>query len=118
MTPERLAELRRLAEAAHVGPWCWDYISDKGNGYIVGYAETENGVALSGCVSDDHEDDGTYIERFGECSIVLQHEAATVDYKTAQYIAATDPTTVLQLLDHIDELEKQIIAMDAAKGRE
>lgn len=82
LTPERLAELRRIAEAATQGPW------DRSEGdtdiYIVG-----------GC-----DRDVAHIDLLGLANARAQ------DRDNARHIAAFDPPTVLALLDEIERLRE------------
>ena len=64
LTPERLQELRRIAEAATPGPWAFPHQKDPYGCYLLPLSENN-----------------------------------------ASYIATFDPTTVLALLDRIEELE-------------
>lgn len=87
-TPERLAELRRIAEAATPGPWIspWDQTHDDPEEYGFYSADGEKVAGI------------TWIDG-------PQFECSEAD---AHHIAAFDPTTVLALLDRIEELERQV----------
>lgn len=82
LAPERLAELRRIAEAATPGPWTLDAL---GMG-VVGSVETPDGIVVAQVQRMSGDTDGT--QREGN----------------ARYIATFDPQTVLSLLDEIERL--------------
>ena len=88
LTPERLAELRRIAEAATPGPWQWAGSRDKGDPHAYVYA-------------GDYASEG---EPDLWCEIVSECPEAD-----AQHIAAFDPTTALALLDRIEALEHKVV---------
>src|SRR5690606_14524732 len=92
LTPERLAELRRIASAATPGPWQWAGSRDKGDPHAYVYA-------------GDYASEG---EPDLWCEIVSECPEAD-----AQHIATFDPTTALALLDRIEALEQE---RDAARG--
>src|SRR5690606_29917376 len=86
LTPERLAELRRIAEAATPGPWRLR--------------------------TDPRYDD---VDRFVIASDERAHIVETTqggswtdeDLANARYIVTFDPPTVLDLLDEIERLRRQ-----------
>jgi len=80
LTPDRLQELRRIAEAATPGPWAW--------------REGRGGKILD-------------LIGYGEEIVTPSHFNASLKVKggVKEYIQAFDPTTVLALLDRIDALE-------------
>src|SRR5690606_7561619 len=77
LTPERLVELRRIAEAATPGSWQWAGSRDKGDPHAYVYA-------------GDYASEG---EPDLWCEIVSECPEAD-----AQHIATFDPTTCLALL--------------------
>src|SRR5690606_29549378 len=94
LTPERLAELRRIAEAATPGPWQWAGSRDKGDPHAYVYA-------------GDYASEG---EPDLWCEIVSEYPEAD-----AQHIATFDPTTALALLDRIEALESFVLAEKAVR---
>ena len=82
MTPERLQELRRIAEAATPGPWEWDK-------YLNLFSATGK-VVLTEPFSPDNPD------------VV---EARTEDL---DYIETFNPETALALLDEIKRLQQKV----------
>jgi hypothetical protein len=91
--------LRRLAEKATPGPYGvvgLDDLPDINDLMIISDAILENG-------------EPAWITNIGGSFAQLtESECVTQDEHNALYIAATDPTTVLGLLDHIEELESKI----------
>jgi len=84
MTPERLAELRRIAEAATPGPWWvdgWEVRTKDGDRFIASIAPAFQGASPdASCWEVD---------------------------ANIQYIAAFASTTALALLDEIERLRKE-----------
>lgn len=78
MTPDRLQELRRIAEAATPGPWAWRMSKD---GQILDLITLETG--------------------YNEEIITPSHINAWLQVKGGlkDFIPAFDPTTALELLD-------------------
>ena len=91
MNPERIAELRRIAEAATPGPWAWRMNKD---GRILDLITLETG--------------------YNEEIITPSHVSAwlQVNRSLRDFIPAFDPTTVLALLDEIERLrrEREVLA--------
>src|SRR5690606_8898204 len=83
LTPERLAELRRIAEAAPPGPWVW--------------REGRDGKILD-------------LIGYGEEIVTPSHFNASLKVKggVKEYIQAFDPTTALALLDEIERLQQKV----------
>lgn len=83
LTPERLAELRRIAEAATPGPW---RISDDGpaDRFVIASADR------------------------GHIAETTQGDSFTEDLANAHHIATFDPPTVLAMLDRIEALEYMV----------
>ena len=86
--------LRKLAEAATPGPWHWDYPQDREKW------SNELGRLMAG----DQE-----ILNFGHAEQYYPTEGEEPTPQDSAYIAAIDPTTLLALLDRIDDLEMQDI---------
>jgi len=86
LTPERLQELRRIAEAATPGPWAWRMSKD---GRILDLIALETG--------------------YNEEIITPSHINAWLQVKGGlkDFIPAFEPATVLALLDRIEALERQ-----------
>src|SRR5690606_13480631 len=82
LTPKRLQELRRIAEAATPGPWAW--------------REGRGGKILD-------------LIGYGEEIVTpsLFNASLKVKVGVKEYIQAFDPTTVLALLDRIEVLERR-----------
>jgi len=89
LTPERLQELRRIAEAATPGPWWvdgWEARTKDGDRFIASIAPAFQGASPDvSCWEVD---------------------------ANIQHIAAFDPTTALALLDEIERLrrEREVLA--------
>src|SRR5690606_2255559 len=88
MTPDRLAELRRIAEAAKPGPWEWRMSKD---GRILDLITLETG--------------------YNEEIITRSHISAwlQVNGGLKDFIPAFDPATALALLDRIEALEHKVV---------
>ncbi len=107
LTPERLAELRRIAEAATPGPWELD-IREYGFRIRMGSA-----VPYTGVYKPQHLiewDPGVYYapdypETDAENRQYLEAEA------NARHIAEFHPPTVLALLDRIEALEYMLLRL-------
>jgi len=86
LTPDRLAELRRIAEAATPGPWAWRMSKD---GRILDLIALETG--------------------YNEEIITPSHINAWLQVKGGlkDFIPTFEPATVLALLDRIEALERQ-----------
>jgi hypothetical protein len=97
LTPAFLAELRRLAEAATPGPWT---VEDRRN------APLKNVQIVAGFhrVAEVHD----VHQRDYQGSFAGDHAAAdavdAVGLANAAFIAATDPATVLALVDEVERL--------------
>src|SRR5690606_8941936 len=90
LTPDRLQELRRIAEAATSGPWAWRMSKD---GRILDLITLETG--------------------YNEELITPSHINAWLQVKGVKdFIPAFDPATALALLDEIERLrrERQVLA--------
>ena len=88
LTPERLAELRRIAEAATPGPWAWRMSKD---GRILDLITLETG--------------------YNEEIITPSHINAWLQVKGGlkDFIPAFDPATALALLDRIEALQSMLL---------
>ena len=75
LTPEKLAELRRLAEAATPGPWRTEYLMGAGNDLLT--------AIIAGRATPDD----------------LRVIGSTLAERDGQFIAAANPSVVLALLD-------------------
>src|SRR5690606_41471240 len=85
LTPDRLAELRRIAEAATPGPWAWRMSKD---GRILDLITLETG--------------------YNEEIITPSHINAWLQVKGVKdFIPTFDPPTVLALLDEIERLRRE-----------
>src|SRR5690606_32919228 len=95
--PDRLAELRRIAEAATPGPWEWRMSKD---GRILDLITLETG--------------------YNEEIITPSHVSAwlQVNRGLKDYIPTFDPQTVLALLDEIERLRRERDAALDVLGRE
>lgn len=90
ITPEKLKELRELAENAMPGPWCECQAQD-GCG-LVWSKPLDMPVATT---NTDSDVDGI-------------HSSKERKLRDSKFIAAIDPQTVLELLDEIERLQKEI----------
>lgn len=97
MTPEQLSELRKAAEEATPGPWigCGPSFGDYKPAYL-------NEVIV------DREGDEDDCYEVCRSPAGLDKEASC----DMMYIATASPTTILQLLDYVESLER-----DAARYR-
>lgn len=86
LTAERLAELRRIAEAAPPGPWAWRMNKD---GRILDLITLETG--------------------YNEEIITSSHISAWLQVKGGlkDFIPAFAPATVLAMLDEIERLRRE-----------
>ena len=101
LTPETLAELRRMADAATPGPW-----------------EAATGAVL---LADD-SDHATHVwyrrwrdDRFLSIGKVLDNELDQTTPEDAEYIAAANPAVVLALLDAAAERDALAAKLDAVR---
>lgn len=100
MTTLDLAVLRTIAEAATPGPWYTPYGAEGQVWYGASEAEVRRV-----CVGLDH---GTVTEAEGEEVFEQTHSLAYGDIehqRDADFIATFDPTTVLALLDRLEQHE-------------
>lgn len=128
VTPELLAELREVAEAATPGPWVWhgqrklEYMlatARWGKRFIMGFTR----MGMSGAQPMFQEytdrtppDDPFYWRGNGmrtatEIAVLqvpYREDIVALDNPDARYIARIDPTTVLALLDRITEIEETL----------
>ena len=92
MTPERLKELRAIAEAATQGEWKWsknkifDCLEGDNGQDLLFYTNNEDGIFAT------RKEDGTYITTF-------------------------DPPTVITMLDKLEELQSSSITLPAYEHR-
>jgi hypothetical protein len=100
LTDEKLADLRAKATAATPGPWSW--------------AGDEPWLCAP---------DLAHVVEDGSGTIVVEATWEYVEGDDAEYLAAADPTTVLELLDEIVRLrqendELRIEILDLGEGED
>ena len=101
LTPETLAELRRLAEAATPGPWYLDgpwWYGDDDSAYCISTAEDAGRIAVT----------------IAPPGYMLGGEREVRD-ANARFIAAANPAAVLALLDDADALRAELAHMREAR---
>lgn len=113
LTPKLLDDLDAKARAATPGPWCWTYISGKNNGYIVGTAADGDDRPLSGQLPEDEMLGDELLECWHPTHLLGEHEAATVNYGDAVYIAAVSPEVILALVSAARERDRLRADRDA-----
>ncbi len=92
------------AEAATEGPWSWSHIGEKVNGYVVGFAMSEDEQVLEGCL-ETYDDMVDEIVRLSPRSHEIgDHEASTCNYGDPSFIAAarTDIPALLAWVEHLE----------------
>ena len=93
LTPEPIAELRRLAEAATPGPWRTEYLMGAGNDLLT--------AIIAGRATPDD----------------LRVIGSTLAERDGKFVAAASPAVVLALLDELDELRAEVgVRRDARKA--
>ena len=84
LTPETIAELRRLAEAATPGPWRTEYLMGAGNDLLT--------AIIAGRATPDD----------------LRVIGSTLAERDGKFVAAASPAVVLALLDERDALAAKV----------
>jgi hypothetical protein len=113
MTPERIAELRALADAATPGPWAWINLGDKGgNAWFVGTVydtREEEMVWLSGEIVPEPYNEATgKFERVADYDQRIALNDDTVSrVQDAAFIAAAR-TALPEALDAIERVRAKI----------
>ena len=103
MTPERLAEIERLANEATPGPWEWDLDVFNEDGEIESCVGAGIPIAMlfRAATGLKTTTDGNTRETW--------HKAEKAqEAKDAAYIAAANPAALLDLIAHIRDLEAQV----------
>lgn len=105
LTETRLAELRRLHEAATPAPWAWEQYGEKENCYHVGVAYDKNDKPVAGHVQTERydEDADVFIEDILWRGYIGDLEGATVNYEDAELICAAR-NALPALLDEVARL--------------
>jgi hypothetical protein len=112
MDAKRKDEIRAMLDVATPGPWSWDFIGEKTNGYVIGIACDEEGNQLSGHLEDHRsEDDPMMLDDLVYHQSIGEYEASTCNYKDPELIAAA-PTIIAELLADNDRLEKEASEQD------
>lgn len=93
MTPERLAELRRLADAATPGPWAWEATSQQDNSWCVGTTDPPHEGEV---VTDDDTVVVDWVAESGNAERLAD----------AAFLAASR-TAVPDLLDEVERLRAE-----------
>lgn len=109
--PDPLDAIRERLAKATPGPWCWGYIGEKTNGYIIGTACDEDGKPFEGNVPEFYANGGEVI--LHSPSMIGEHEASTVRYGDASLIAHA-PTDLAYLLARLAAAEKVVEAAERA----
>ena len=84
LTPETIAELRRVAEAATPGPWRTEYLMGAGNDLLT--------AIIAGRATPDD----------------LRVIGSTLAERDGKFVAAVNPAAVLALLDERDALAAKV----------
>jgi len=92
-SPVALERLKELAEKATEGPWAYEFTGEKSNDWCVGQV----------CGPDGELKSGEFVE--GDCVVELVAMAEDARLADARFIAATDPQTVLALIEMVEERE-------------
>jgi hypothetical protein len=95
MTVDR-DRLRALAEAAT--PGSWEAVSHPGEGRILAYAS----------VVTERTSDQVAIVEDARADVGYEEPHAVTPYDDAAFIAAADPTTIIQLLNELDDLHREL----------
>ena len=101
LTPERLAELRRIAEAATPGPW---EVTEFAGGEE--RSPGELGVFAPNHPHSYQKSDGTWY-----AVVICRGMDGPTREENSEYIATFDPTTVLAMLDEIERLRQAVDAL-------
>jgi hypothetical protein len=111
MTPEQLAALREVAEAAQADtPGSWAYA----NGYVRhGNATDRTGRSKSYTVCGISSPGANELRK-ADGQYGTQEEAQAVQRARGYHIAAFDPTTCLALLEEVERLTREVA--DLRKG--
>ena len=91
LTPEKLAELRRMLDAATPGPWRTEYLMGAGNDLLT--------AIIAGRATPDD----------------LRVIGSTLAERDGQFIAAANPSVVLALLDAAAERDALAAKLDAVR---
>src|SRR5690606_21091532 len=97
-TPERLAELRRIAEAATPGPW---EVTEFAGGEE--RSPGELGVFAPNHPHSYQKSDGTWY-----AVVICRGMDGPTREENSEYIATFDPPTVLAMLDEIERLRRVV----------
>jgi hypothetical protein len=127
-------KLKALALAASKGPWRWELNEDSKSAQLVGgrpmfdkYVMDFARWGMGGAAPrfNDAIASGEYnimerVEKYGAVVPGREHHAnwfKDIDHPDAQWIAAANPATVLELISERDELRAEIEQMRADAGR-
>lgn len=124
LTTEQRAELRRLASEATAGPWMWTESNTTTKAEALEWLREHlshgDDVPLSGVGVPEHPktdlgDDPQRPEHMVEACVTGNGPNSS---SNAQFIAASDPPTVLALLDEVDDARDEIVDLkDSNRAR-
>jgi hypothetical protein len=109
----RIDEIKARLKAATPGPWSWDFISDKNNGYIVGISFDKNNNQLLGNCDQYRDDDPMMIDDLIYARFIGEHEASTCNYGDPDFIAHAG-ADIAFLLSEVERLEAENINLQKA----
>lgn len=100
VSDKQLKEWEALARGATGGPWAWEQVGEKSNGFVVGGACDEDGTPIEGLIEDPED---FVVDEVIRRDFVGEKEGATVNYGDAAFIAASR-TAVVELIAEVRRL--------------
>jgi hypothetical protein len=107
-TEKRIAEIRDRAEKATAGPWCWEQVGEKENGFIIGMAIDSDGNPASGLIETSRYDDDAdvFVDCYFEHVQVCESGHSCV-YSNADFVAHSREDIPF-LLAEVEKLRKEL----------
>ena len=107
MDTNKFKEIKERWSKITEGPWSWEYIGEKVNGYAIGLAYDENGEVLSGLIKNDPD---AMTDSILRKYLVGEHEATTCNYSDADAISQA-PEDISTLVNHIENFDDEIVRL-------